>query len=206
MKKFFTSIPLQVGNGLGKYKYNAEDNSLLQADFKTSFPITTAINGYVGDGEAFQVIVIDSDSPAENLDAFRNEIKEICTLKGSPEAELIVVKCDTGEGMKGQAALLKELIKNIDENDELFCCITYGVKPQTVALLTAIQCGYQIRKNTTIDCVVYGEIKRPSNDASTWTAHVYDMTAIIKMTDVVRMLSAFGTADPDAVIEKLFDL
>ena len=205
MKKFFTSVPLQVKGGLGKYRYKAEDSALLQTGFETAFPITAAINGYVKEGEAFKVVVIDPGAPVENIEALKREISELCAAKRCPEAEFVVVRYDVGEGIKSQVALLSELIANIEQNDELFCCITYGVKPQSVVMLTAIQCGYQMRKNTTIDCVVYGEIRRPANDPATWTAHIYDMTAIAKMNDVVRLLANSGAADPDAVLSKLFE-
>ncbi len=62
MKKFITVIPLQVQGQLRRYHYQAVDNSRLQMDGPTSFPILTAVNGYVQPGEEFRLLAIAADS------------------------------------------------------------------------------------------------------------------------------------------------
>ena len=51
MKTFFTIIPLQRGNDLKGCIYQAVDNSDLQMDTPTCFPIMTAMNAYAKPGE-----------------------------------------------------------------------------------------------------------------------------------------------------------
>ena len=61
MKKFITVSPFQPKENLTKGKYAAVDNSKLLYDGEIQFPILTAINGYVEDGEEINVLCIQAD-------------------------------------------------------------------------------------------------------------------------------------------------
>ena len=74
MKKFLTRIPLQVIGNLKRMKYIAAENEKLQMESLVSFPILTAINGFVKDGEAFEILAVVADSPAEECN-FQEELR-----------------------------------------------------------------------------------------------------------------------------------
>lgn len=86
MKKFITVIPLQVQGQLRQYYYQAVGNRRLQMDRTTSFPILTAVNGYVEQGETFRLlaIVADSEDGRRNCAALQNELEELCKAKNCP--------------------------------------------------------------------------------------------------------------------------
>ena len=86
MKKFITVIPLQVQGQLCRYHYQAVDNSRLQMDGPTSFPILTAVNGYVQPGEEFRLLAIaaDSEDGRRNCAVLRDELERLCRTKGCP--------------------------------------------------------------------------------------------------------------------------
>lgn len=95
----------------------------------------------------------------------------------------------------------------MEDNDELFACTTYGTKPQAQAVMMAVQYGYRIKYNTSIACIVYGEIPRKEPDSDTWsTAKVYDVTALTQMDEIVRVLADRKVADPKSVIKYILDL
>lgn len=79
MKKFLTRIPLQAAGNLKRMNYVAMDNEKLQMEEAVSFPILTAINGYVQDGEAFEVLAVVADSEAEehNYQVLCEQIEEL---------------------------------------------------------------------------------------------------------------------------------
>ena len=56
MKKFLTRIPLQGRGNLQKMKYTAVDHEKLQMDNEVSFPILTAVNGYVQENEELEIL------------------------------------------------------------------------------------------------------------------------------------------------------
>ena len=69
--------------------------------------------------------------------------------------------------------------------------------------MMAVQYAYRVKKQTTISCIVYGQIQRPERDRSTWTGRVYDMTALVQLDEIVRMLADRGVEDPKAVIDSV---
>ena len=79
MKKFFTAIPLQVPGQLSRYRYEPVGNTRLWMEDETSFPILTAIHGYVQPGEPFQVIAVVADSEVgrANCQALRQELEAL---------------------------------------------------------------------------------------------------------------------------------
>ena len=85
-------------------------------------------------------------------------------------------------------------------------CITFGTKPLSMAVRMAVQYAYRVKRNTSISCIVYGQIDRPSRDPSTWRAYVYDETALVRLDEIVRVLADRGVADPGAVISSVLAL
>ena len=101
----------------------------------------------------------------------------------------------------------QKLIDLMEDDDELFACTTYGTKPQAQAVMMAVQYGYRIKHNTSISCIVYGEIARRNPDSNTWsTAKVYDVTALTQMDEIVRVLADRKVADPKSMIEHILNL
>ena len=45
-----------------------------------------------------------------------------------------------------------------------------------------------------------------ARDRSTWTGRVYDMTALVQLDEIVRMLADRGVEDPKAVIDSVLAL
>lgn len=208
MKKFYTMIPLQVSGELIAYCYEPIGNSKLLMKTKTRFPILTAVSGYAVPGEPFAVIyvVTDDGRAQENENQFLAELHDLCETKGLIEPELHRISIGTDETVAAQTGVFQKIIEYAQENDELFACITYGTKPQSQVLLMAVQYAYRLLKNTTISCIVYGQIDRPSKDKSTWTGKVYDMTALVQLDEVVRMLADRGVKNPKPIIDSLLSL
>ncbi len=208
MKRFFTSVPLQVGNGLKAVLYQAVDNLRLQTDFETSFPIITAVNGYVSPEEPFSVVSVlpVSDVGRENYKRLYQELDQLCRRKGLKAPEMTVVEYDEDMRVGAMAELFLRLSEQVKDDDELFSCVTFGTKPVSTAMLLAVQYGYQVRKNVTIDGIVYGEIKRPSQDPASWTASVYDETALLQLEETARLLAQSGVRDPSAPIRSILNL
>lgn len=97
MKKFISTSPYQprfrtnpkTGEklpGLVKGIYNAADNQILAYNTPTSFPIITAINGYVEKGEEIEIITIvpDYENANYNYGHSEEEIKALSQEKGFP--------------------------------------------------------------------------------------------------------------------------
>ena len=210
MKKFYTIISLQqdLDDERSAYCYQAVGNAKLQLDHKTRFPIMTAMEGYTQPGEEIAVIAVVTDQAAgrRNLELFRHEVEELCRRKQLICSGVQVVTVPEDDRVATHMATFQQLLNYAADGDQLFSCMTYGTKPMSTALMMAVQYAYRVKKQTSIVCIVYGQILRPERDKSTWTGRVYDMTALVQMDEIVRMLADRGVEDPKAVIDSVLAL
>ena len=88
----------------------------------------------------------------------------------------------------------------INDDDMLFGCLTYGNKPMPIAELMAIQYGYRSLHNVSIGCLVYGELDH-SKESSPMT--LFDITALIQLEEIVRVLAERRVKDTKAIIDRL---
>lgn len=209
MKKFFTGITLQVKNPLDSYVYTAFGNEKLQMDSKTSYPIITAINGYARPDEDFRVISVMPDEQIyyRNRGFLQDELDKLCKNKGlvcTHGVEAIVVPTD--QKVSTHVSTFQKLLDFVDDGDELFACMTYGTKPLSTAIMMAVQYAYRVKQNASISCIVYGAVNRPSQDPSTWTGEVYDMTALIQLDEIVHKLADCGITNPQETINRILSL
>ena len=94
--------------------------------------------------------------------------------------------------------LSQRLIEKVEDNDKLYACMTYGVKPLSQILIMAIQYAYRLLDNASICCLVYGQ---PGWGGA--APSVNDMTALIQMDEITRLLAEHKVKNPRTVIEKI---
>lgn len=206
MKKFFSVMPLQRPEFLKKFEYLPTGNSALYMAEGTRFPILTVVNAYVARGEEFRFIVVmtENDFCRANCETLKEDLAELCAKKGvvCPRGvEVVTVQED--ESVTAHVATFQRLIDFAEDDDEIFACMTFGTKPLSTALIMAVQYAYRIKKNASISCVVYGQITRSEQGEK---AHIYDMTALIQLDEIVRVLAEQGVADPKRVIDGILAL
>lgn len=210
MKKFFSIISLQpnLDQEAAAYHYQAVGNTKLQLEHKTRFPIITALEGYTQPGEAVEVIAVvaDTEIGRRNLELFCAEVDGICAKKQLSCPGVQVVTVPTDERVATHVATFQKLLDYAADGDELFCCMTYGTKPMSTALMMAVQYAYRVKKDTSISCIVYGQIDRPEPDPAAWTGRIYDMTALVQLDEIVRVLADRGVENPKAIIDSILAL
>lgn len=205
MKKFFAIVPLQGPGELNPYHYQAIGNTRLQMDAGTCFPILTAIQGYVRPGEQFRLIAVttDTEDGRRNRDALRQELERLCREKGLMCPEVESVPVDVDDRVSTHVATFQKLIDLVDDDDELFACMTFGTKPLSTVVQMAVQYAYRVKRNTSISCIVYGQIDRTGGKHR---ASVYDMTALVQLDELVRVLADRGVSNPKETIDRLLAL
>lgn len=207
MKKFFTTVPLQKEEQLKRFVYAAQGNSKLSMDEATSFPIIPAINGYAAPGEPFRVVAVvqDNEDAKRNYGYLQEELRALCERRGFsyPDRGVECVVGPADQCVSSNVDTFQALIDLVEDDDELFACVTYGTKPMSMALLTAIRYAYRLKRNATVSCIVYGEVDRGSED---WKAKIYDETALVQLDEITRMLAERGVAHPKESIEAILSL
>lgn len=205
MKKFFSIIPLQNRLYEENYalQYEAVGNTRLQLGHKTRFPIMTALEGYAEPGEEIAVIAVVSDLEAakRNLESFRAEVQAACEQKQLVCAGVQTIVVPDDDKVSTHVSTFLKLLDYVADDDELFCCMTYGTKPMSTALMMAVQYAYRVKRNTSISCIVYGKVDRTDEQ---WTGSVYDMTALIQLDEIVRVLADRRVQNPKEILDSLF--
>ena len=206
MKKFLTRIPLQAVGNLKRMNYVAMDNEKLQMEEAVSFPILTAINGYVQDGEAFEVLAVVADSEAEehNYQVLCEQIEELFgKKKGKVTMKKITIQ--PSQGLSEQVDSFQKLIDHVEDDDEVFVCMTFGTKPQSRVMMMAAQYAYRVKNNVTVECVLYGEIDR-SQSVQDPVARVYDLTGLVQLDEITRILGERKVRNPERIIRNVLAL
>ena len=204
MKTFFTIIPLQGKYDLECCYYQAVDNQDLQMDTATCFPIMTALHAYAKPGEELRIVAVLSnvENCETNLKKFREEVADMSRKIGFTYPRGIeVVAAPADAGVRSHIETFQRLIEVVEDNDKLYACMTFGTKPLSQILIMAIQYAYRLLDNASISCLVYGRIDR---DGSVFKgAYVNDMTALIQMDEITRLLAEHKVKNPRTVIEKI---
>ena len=182
------------------------DNKKLQIAEKISFPILAAVNGYVQEKEDFEIIAVVADSIDEghNYQELCNQAKELFSgHKGRCTIKKVVI--DSAQGVSTQVDSFQQLIDYVDDGDELFLCMTYGTKPQSQVMMMAVQYAYRVKENVSVECILYGEVDRFQN-MNEPIAKIYDMTGLMQLDEVVRILGERKVKCPEKIIRDILSL
>ncbi|MFI3212747.1 MAG: TM1812 family CRISPR-associated protein [Eubacteriales bacterium] len=207
MKKFITTIALQSAENLKLVNYEVQGNSKLVEGAKeaTYFPIIPVLKGYVEEGEEIGVVAIVFDDPSceSNYSAFEKCVNQIVEQKNLRlKGGVTRVNISMNQEVDIQVENFKKIIDVLEDNDELYACITYGTKAHTLTFKLALQYADRIKYNTYISCVVYGQII----DRVKSTGRIYDETALFKLDEIVRVLADQRTENPEELMKKILSV
>lgn len=207
MKKFLTRIPLQAEGNLKKLNYIAVDHEKLQMDSEVSFPILTAVNGYVKENEELEILAVVAESEAEenNYQKLCKEAEEICKKKNTGKLTITKIMIKSDQSVLCQVESFQKLIDYIDDSDEVFVCMTFGTKPQSQVMMMAAQYAYRVKENVSIECVLYGDVDR-SAGVGNEVGRVYNMTALVQIDEAVRILAERKVQNPKKILEQILAL
>ena len=200
MKKFFMVTPQQPKGMLKAQRYVANDNPQLEFVGKTRFPVIPLLNGYAKQGDHIQVITTTYGAPsncAGNLEMLRDELNTLGKNAGV-DIELVSVDVPFSDSVEALIHTYQLLIDRINDGDSLYACITFGSKPMPIMLTMALQYGYRIRNDVSIECIVYGQMDWSSNEP---VARIYDVTALAKIDEMVRVLADMNVSNPEATLK-----
>lgn len=202
MKKFITFISRQAENALKAQNYQAVDNQLLAYDKQTRFPIIPILHGYTEPEEPVRVIAVCEtyDNSRRNLEYLKQELTAVQTEQNL-KLDLKVLEVPYDDGIDAQLETFQKLIDEIEDDDLLFACVTYGGKPSPIVLTMALRYACFARRNTAIRCVAYGQL-----DHETREAKIFDVTALLQTDDILRLLAESGVADVRSSIKRILSL
>lgn len=202
MKKFITVSPLQMKGGLRTGIYRAVDNSRLAYDREIAFPILTAINGYTEANEEIEVVYfqINVSSAIENTNEFKKELELLCREK-QLKYNLCIIEIADNNVLETHLDTFHKMIELSEDGDELYACVTFGFKPLSIVEIMALNYACKMKKRTTVNCVVYGQMNFESKEME-----VYDVTSLYLLDGVIQHLAQANVKDPMKHMEMLLGI
>lgn len=208
MKKFIFTVPLQ--ERLDKVKYES-DNPKYQYD-KTRFPIIPVINGAVKNDNNAKIEIIaiiptnedgsDHTWVENNFECFKNEMLGLKESKIIQSYKITEIKTLNDGPLSVQLKLLKELMDNINDNEQLYVCMTYGTKIAPIVLFNALNYGEKIKENVSVESVVYGWRNFQNTDDN----KLCDETALYFANSMIYCLAELGDAvKPEEVLKQFLE-
>lgn len=202
MKKFFMTCPFQPAGSLRPQHYEAVDNARLRYEKETRFPLIQLLNSYAEDDEQVEVYVVKADykNAEENYKLFEEEL-EALKAKKHLDCTPVPITVPYDDSLDTQLKIFEELITRTADSDTLYGCITYGSKPMPMVMMMAFNYAHRFHKDVTIDCMVYGKFDHDSHKAQ-----IYDITSLLYMDEITRLMAEQKVSDPMRHIRKLLDL
>lgn len=207
MKTFISTISLQTkrdGNyvGLSKSIYEARDNEKLSYEREISFPILSAINGYVNIGETIKILVLKQlgEGTHDNYDIFKEQLDDLCKEKNiTYQEEVIGIVFD--ETAATHLRSFMNIIEKINDGDILYACLTYGTKPIPVVQMMALNFAYRSLTGVQIGCIVYGQKVWSENKT-----YIFDITSLFSMDEIVHTNANLHISDPKQHIRNVLEV
>lgn len=201
MKKFLMITPHQPvtkekGDLLHFSHYTPSGNCALAMEGEIRFPLLAVIHAYAHAGEEIRIITVtsDLDFARTHLQQLREDVASLQAKKGFllPKGVESVDVTYSGD-VSAQVEIFDKLIPYFAAEDELYACLTFGLKPMSFALLSCIKYAYQLLEDVMVECLVYGGVERSDKGN---IATIYDITALAELDEVVRMLAQTKPSTP----------
>ena len=209
MKKFLCYSSRQ--ERLDPYSYQAVDNPKLhygkpgEPAKAVEFPVIPLLNGYAEPNEEVELIIFAEEysNSIRNCDLLCRRAVDLCAEKHVKLRNNVptVVPIPYEDGIDAQLAVFQTIIDHIADEDEIYACITYSSKPGEIVEMMALRYARQVKKNTSIECVVYGNVDFKKKEA--W---IYDETALLQLDDILRVLIEYGATNIAQTLKKLISL
>ena len=210
-KKTFITVISQQGvksksSELKALRYDSPDNVRLDYDSKIKFPITAAIHGYANSNDEVKVIAI-IDRSNRNLmnnynEYFKNEMERIREEMKIPTENFKIEEVDvSGFADKNiELELFEKVIEKIDYYEEIYVCITYGIKPIPIILFSVSNYLEKV-KDCNIRIIIYGHVIR--EDGKDPIPEIRDITSLYVNNNILLRLSDLGINDPIKKVKEL---
>lgn len=222
MKKFITTSPRQDVHSIKGQKveigtYKAINNPAFDCDIKTPYPIIPMLYGSTAVGDSVEVLVITAEADAkdsiddvgylnckDNLNYLSEEISSLSKERGF-NAKITPIRVPLEETTENHLQLFEDLIEKIDDEDEIFCDITYGAKTTPIVEMMLLNYAYQC-KNCSIGAAVYGAAHfNKKGTGIEKSKEIYDVTQLIIMDQIVNTVAKGNFSEPLEIIRGILN-
>ena len=198
MKKFVASVPFQPN--LVPVVYTPTDStSPLVYDQPHDFPILNAVNAYAAEGESIEMIILlpvcpEGNNCMKNMPLIRSQIQTLTEAKHL-DCTINVLTYDDSEEIEVMLRLYGDLLSHLNDNDEVYFCVTYGTKPVPLVQMMALRYAFHARSNLFVGAIVYGKLHGSVRNPE--GGDLFDVTSLFYMEELSESFWRMGISDPE---------
>ena len=164
MRKVFLSVML-----LGKIDYNdptyykSDDFSLSSNDY--TFPLTYIIEENVAEQDSDEIVIITAvqhsrdgkvNNSEVNYPIFKQEVSKILEAKHAKYQFVEIPMTDEFDALTFNR-FFKQITEKIQDDDQLYADITFGMKPYSFSMFIAIAYAAKAARNVDVDTIIYAQ-------------------------------------------------
>ena len=154
-KVFISTVPLQRINP--DIPYVSEDFELGEKKF--SLPITYLIDAEteMGDNIAVITAVMQKEAPQAKYESFVSEVRE-CLKDREVKIDFIEIKNTNIYDSLSFSDFFKQIASLIEDGDELYADITYGIKCYNIAMFIAMSYATKAARDVSMNTLIYADL------------------------------------------------
>jgi hypothetical protein len=202
-KTFITVMPFELRERLVLTKYVPVGCDELEYG-ETRFPIIPVMAHHAKGEESVRVIAILTDGEGNDYNFenhFLPEIQGLCGKMGI-KYDLVTIRTPESESAEDHLRLFVDIIETINDDEDLFACMTFGSKPTPVVLSLALSYAHRFKKGTSVGRIVYGKFFHLEDRDGC----LYDTTSLFYMDSIVNRLAEMNASDPGKAVRILLGL
>lgn len=205
MKKI-VFVSLMMADKMEKRHFPVDGNSFIEYPGKAYYAINAVLANTMQADDEIKVVLIQTkggdDAGSKNAQIFMDELNEMNTCGASIKYEIIPSNfVETKEKFKD---LYKCLIKNLENESELYADVTFGPKSLPLMIFAAMQFGEKFF-DCSIGNVIYLKAEFKNNEFDEGTQMIYDYTPLYMLNSFTNTIECSSGEKAIAAVEALFE-
>ena len=209
MRKVFLSIMLLAPMNENDPTYYTSDDFDLN-NKKYDFPLSYIVDNNVNEND--DVVIITAveqgkdgkvNNAIENYKKYRTEIENILKERNiNISFEEIPLTTDFDSLTFNR--FFKEISSLINDNDQLYVDVTFGMKPYSISMFVAVAYAEKAARNVDVDTIIYAQ-KYTGKKNEENISKIYDITGLFSLNTLASNAQAGQKEDLDSLLDFIID-
>lgn len=199
-------VSLMMADNMQKRHYPVDGNSFIEYPGSVYYAINAVLAQTISAEDEIKVVLIQTkggdDAGSKNATLFMDELNALNTCGASIKYEVIPSNfVETKEKFKD---LYKNLIKNLENESELYADVTFGPKSLPLMIFAAMQFGEKFF-DCSIGNVIYLKAEFKDNKFMEGSQMIYDYTPLYMLNSFTNTIESSSGEKAVAAVEAMFE-
>lgn len=199
-------VSLMMADDMHKRHFPVDGNSFIEYPGETYYAINSVLAQTLSADDEIKVVLIQTkggdDAGSKNASLFMDELNALNTCGAAIKYEIIPSNfVETKEKFK---ELYKCLIKNLENESELYADVTFGPKSLPLMIFAVMQFGEKFF-DCSIGNVIYLKAEFKDNKFVEGSQMIYDYTPLYMLNSFTNTIECSSGEKAVAAVEALFE-